>query len=191
MRRASLAVILSSTFLLAACCDPPLIGSVNVPITGQQTNLWCWAASGQMVMNFVRPASNVTQGDEANRRLGRTDCLNSPIPAACVRTGWPEFEKYDFAFQRTSNAALSWNDLRKEIGCARRPFAFSWAWNNGGGHMMVVVGYAAIGDQRFVSINDPLPVDEGSQRVIPYDEYVSGSSYTHWDDFHHIRYEGD
>jgi hypothetical protein len=162
-------------------------------MAGQQQSNWCWAASGQMTMNFIHPASAVVQGDEANKRLGRTDCTNSSVPAACNQTGWPEFEKYDFETARTDDAALSWADLRSEIGCYKRPYAFSWHWSGGGGHMMVVRGYMTLFDYQYVLVNNPLPVNQGEFEVITYERYVDGPNTgdSHWDDFHRIKYVGD
>jgi hypothetical protein len=129
---------------------------------------------------------NVTQCDEANKRFGRSDCCNSPVPGACVNGGWPEFGKYGFSFKTTSNAPLSWSDVRKQIYCKKKPFAFSWHWAGGGGHMMVVIGYVTVNGVDYVTINDPLPENVGSQRVITYAAYVSGSGYTHWDDYYDV-----
>lgn len=190
--------ILPLAFLLTACpwpkatCTPPANRTLAVPLRGQLTNMWCWAASGQMTMNFVRPASNVQQADEANRRFGRADCGNSPTPAACVQGGWPEYEKYNFSRTRTSNTALTWVQVRQEVGCAGRPFAFSWHWPGGGGHMMVVIGYARLERfGNFVLVNDPWPPTGGSQTWMTYDRYVATAGHhTHWDDFYQIRYTG-
>ena len=127
---AALALSLSS--LWAAVIQ---VTSDRLPVTlnGQQTNMWCWAASGQMTMNYVHPASNVQQCDEANKEFGRTDCCNSPVPGPCVNGGWPEYTKYNFTADTTSDAALSWSQIQSQIYCAKKPFAFSWHWNGGGG----------------------------------------------------------
>jgi hypothetical protein len=37
-----------------------------VPLNPQENNHWCWAASAQMVKNWVRPDLNVQQCDEAS-----------------------------------------------------------------------------------------------------------------------------
>jgi hypothetical protein len=193
MFRVSLFAAVSSTVLLSACCNPGLIGSVDVPLKGQETSMWCWAASGQMTMNAVHPASNVQQPDEANRRFGRTDCGNTPTPSACIQGGWPEYEKYNFTRTRTSNTALTWAQIRSEIHCRHRPFAFSWHWPGGGGHMMVVTGYVTVGGVNYVAVNNPWPPTGGTQEIITYDNYVGGPGYghTHWDDFYEIRYTGN
>jgi len=170
--------------LMACTCTPEPLASQAVSLRGQETSVWCWAASGEMVMDFL--GTDVSQCDEANKRFGRTDCCNTPRPNACVQTGWPEFDKYGFTFNRTSDAALTWAQLKEQIYCRRRPFAFSWHWSGGGGHMMVVKGYAQVGGTNWVYYDNPLPVAAGSHEFKTYTDWVSGSGYTHWDDFYDI-----
>lgn len=169
---------------ISGCCRPGIIGSLTVPLRPQETPVWCWAASGEMVMDFL--GTNVSQCDEANKRFGRSDCCNSPRPNACVNTGWPEFGKYNFDFKTTSNAPLSWDQVKSQIWCKRKPVAFSWHWNGGGGHMMVLYGYVTVAGTNYVTIHDPLPVNVGDSRVITYSAYVSGAGYTHWNDYYDI-----
>lgn len=181
-----LSVLIAAGLVFASgCCTPnATIGSQAVVLRPQETGMWCWAASGEMCMEFL--GASVTQCDEANKRFGRNDCCNSPVPNACVNGGWPEFDKYGFTATLTSNTALSWEDLKKQIYCAKKPFAFSWHWTGGGGHMMVVTGYAVINNVNYVSINDPWAPNVGNQRFITYAEYVSGSDHTHWNDYYNI-----
>ncbi|HEX6086208.1 MAG TPA: C39 family peptidase [Thermoanaerobaculia bacterium] len=185
-----MSALLLAALLQSACCTPnALIATQPVPITGQQTSMWCWAASGEMTMDFL--GASVTQCDEANQRFGRNDCCNTPTPAACVVGGWPEYQKYGFTADVTSDTPLTWAQVKKEIDCRNRPFAFSWHWvPGGGGHMMVVSGYLQMNGQNYVVINDPSPwavSGGGSQRISLYSAYVSGPGYTHWNDYYNIR----
>ena len=184
-------LILLPVLFTGACCTPSaVIGSQPIPITGQHTSMWCWAASGEMTMNFL--GGSVVQCDEANRRFGRNDCCNSPTPNACVVGGWPEYQKYGYTADLTSNAPLSWDQVKDQIYCKRTPFAFSWHWSGGGGHMMVLTGYTSAAGSNYVVINDPLPwaaTGGGSQRASLYSAYVSGSGYTHWNDYYNIRHQ--
>ena len=161
--------------------------------------MWCWAASGEMCMEFLGTA--VTQCDEANKQWGRTDCCNTPVPSACVNGGWPEFDKYNFSFDRTSNTALTWDQLKNQIYCLKKPIAFSWHWNGGGGHMMVARGFRTliIPELRFggltlpsltfhmVEVNNPLPPNVGTREWITSGNYVSGTDHSHWNDYYNIR----
>lgn len=173
--------------LTASSCKGRVLDVVPHP---QETSMWCWAASGQMVMHFL--GNNVAQCTQANNRFGRTDCpctqCSNPQPnPSCVIGGWPEFDKYGFTFQRTSNVALTWGQLKSELNHGR-PVAFSWHWDGGGGHMMVVVGYRKASGQSLVLIRDPWSPCNGDYRTITYSAYVSGGGYTHWDDFHSIQH---
>jgi len=161
----------------------PVIGNpLPTNLAPQQTSMWCWAASGQMVMNAL--GGMVSQCEQANQRFGRTDCCDSPTPSACVTGGWPEFAKYGFTYD--TGGALSWTSLKAQIDVNKTPFAFSWHWDGGGGHMMVVTGYKVIGGQSYVSINDPWAPNEGSQEDILYSDYVDGSGYSHWTDYYNV-----
>ncbi len=178
-------ILLGCLMVLTGCtCTPEQITTQPVTLRPQETSMWCWAASGEMCMDFL--GTNVTQCDQANKQWGRTDCCNNPVPAACIDGGWPEFDKYNFTFTRTSNAALTWDQVKEEIYCRKKPFAFSWHWNDGGGHMMVVRGYVTLEGTNYVYVNDPWAPNEGEQRIDTYASYVSGSTYTHWDDFYGI-----
>jgi hypothetical protein len=187
-------LFLSATvaLVLAGCaCTPPASKILAVTLRPQETGMWCWAASGQMVMEYL--GHNVSQGVEANNRFGRTDCTNSPVPSACVQGGWPEFNKYHFTSAHTSNAALTWDQLKSQIGCKNKPFAFSWHWTGGGGHMMVVVGYKSQNSVNYVEVNDPWPPNvgaSGNAAIKTYSNYVSGSDHTHWDDYYDVTYVG-
>lgn len=159
-------------------------GFLTVKMRPQATGMWCWAASAQMVMESL--GKLVSQCDEANKEFGRTDCCSVPTPEACVNGGWPEFDKYGFSYKLTNDAALSWDALRTEISTRKTPFAFSWHWSGGGGHMMVVRGFSTINGRKFVSIDDPWPPQSGDARDITYDEYVQGDGHTHWNDFYAV-----
>ncbi len=166
------------------CCDPPPTMTLPVSLLPQETSMWCWAASGEMCMEFF--GANITQCDQANQRFGRTDCCGTPVPAGCVVGGWPEFNKYGFTASNTSDAALSWKQITKQIFCKKKPFAFTWHWTGDGGHMMVARGYRTVDGVNWIERNNPLPVSVGTTDFITYDNYVSGSDHTHWDDYYDI-----
>ncbi len=185
-------VLIVVAIAASGCCVKPPIKILPVPITGQHTDMWCWAASGEMTMNYQ--GATVTQCDEANKRFGMTNCCNTPTPVACANGGWPEYFKYGFSSVNTSSAPLSWNQLRDEIACKKRPYAFSWKWTPcgfNGGHMMVVSGYATILGINFVRVNNPWPWDPtggGAQYFTTYSDYVAGSDHCHWDDYYKIHH---
>jgi Papain-like cysteine protease AvrRpt2 len=138
----------------------------------------------------------VQQCEQANARLGRTDCCKSHTPPACIAGGWPELPRYGFEFKKTSAAALAWPQVQAQLAprdpnnpCSFTPFAFSWHWVGGSGHMMVAIGYKVTSDgKRYVLINDPWPPSKGSTQYILYDAYVElAGDHTHWDDFYDVK----
>jgi hypothetical protein len=175
-----------------------VIGSTPVTLRPQETSMWCWAASGQMVMETL--GHGQSQCTQANNRFGHTDCpchqCTSPTSSPpCVTGGWPEFNKYGFTFKTTSDAALSWSDVRLQVSnkpnCKNKPFAYSWHWPGGGGHMMVANGYAVVGGANYVSILNPWAPCTGDEELITYDFFVdSPGDHTHWNDYYDVTYTG-
>ncbi len=181
-------IVVSIAISFYGCCPPYEDSKVlTVPLWPQETSQWCWAASGQMCMDFL--GNNVNQCTQANNYLGQTTCCNASTPIACVKGGWPEFNKYNFTSSNTNNAPLSWDKIRSEIDCKNRPITYTWHWAGGSGHMVSVVGYS-VGEcnkERFLHINDPLPVNTGSNYTITYAAYSAGNpGSAHWNDYYEI-----
>jgi hypothetical protein len=180
---------------LSACCHPPLVATIDVPKLPQQASNWCWAASGEMTMRFL--GHDVAQCVEANNRFGLTTCCENNS-GSCNNGGWPEYEKYHFAADQTSNTALTFSQIKTQIYCRKKPVAFSWHWPGGGGHMMVVKGYLTVNGVQYVDINDPEPyanlntLTGGTESIITYADYVSApGDHTHWNDYYNITYKGE
>lgn len=171
---------------ITSCCTPnATIGSQPVPLYPQGTGMWCWAASGEMCMNFL--GANISQCDEANQEFGFTDCCDNSVPSSCINGGWPQFYRYGFKNDSTLNSAISFKEIQKQIYCYKKPVAFSWHWTGGGGHMMVVTGYFVLDGVQYVTVNDPWAPNVGNQYAITYDDYVSdNSTHTHWRDYYNI-----
>lgn len=159
--------------------------TLNVTLYPQLTNMWCWAASGEMAMSFL--GHGVSQCDQANFLFNRNDCCISPTPGACVNGGWPNFPHWGFTVDTTSwGTALTFAQLKTQID-TDMPVAFAWGWTGGGGHMMVARGYKDDVGQ-YVYINDPWPPNQGDVRYITYSFYVSSSNHVHWRDYYNLDY---
>jgi hypothetical protein len=135
-------------------CSPAPRSSLNVTFHRQEGDYWCWAASAQMVMEYL--GKKVSQCEQANKQLSNVthdDCCNNPTPEKCDRTGWPQFYDYGFVFKKTNTPVhptdhLSWEEVKVQLAprdpnnpCSFTPFAFSWRVFGGTGHMMVAYGY--------------------------------------------------
>jgi hypothetical protein len=152
---------------------------LQVPLFGQQTEMWCWATTLQM--SVVHTGTVVSQCSQANARFGRNDCCNVPTPATCIQGGWPDYNRLNYNSVITPwGTALTFAQIQAEIR-AGRPVNFSWGWAGGGGHIMVARGFD---DNGWVLINDPWPVNAGATKWITYSAYVSAAGqYSHWQDY--------
>ncbi len=159
---------------------------LDVPLRRQETRMWCWAASLQMILGLW--GQQVSQCEQVDARLNRTDCCGPPASQVCVRGGWPNFAPYGYLSDQR-NAPLSWKQLKRELDSGR-PVAFSWAWKKGGGHMMVAVGYK---EPNWVYVNDPFVPDanaagnESDYVAMTYEKFVSSAKHTHLRDYFNIR----
>ncbi len=159
---------------------------LDVPLIKQQTKMWCWATSVQMILTYI--GKPISQCEQANIQLKKTDCCADSIPKPCVKGGWPQFYRYGFTSDSV-DAALSWEQLKAQID-SHQPVVFSWRWTLGGGHMMVATGYA---EPNWVYVNNPWPpqgeasLPEGDYQIISYEEFVSSQNHSHWRDYYNIQ----
>ena len=77
----------------------------------------------------------------------------------------------------------------------KKPFAFAWVFENGDGHaagnahMMVAFGYVIKNGVDWLFVNDPLPENQGSTWIMPYDYYVRmPGHHGHDNDYYDIAY---
>ncbi len=168
---------------------------IPVPIYGQQTNMWCWAASSQMVLAYM--GDTVQQCEEANWHLNRKDCCDPneiKNGSPCAKGGSPTFQHYgyDYSLLRSCEG-LPWDTI-VNLGNTNSAWAYAWAHVNtsqpkdtlcnqpvSGGHVMVGRGYkqlvvttgATIDTLKYVVINNPMPVNEGTYAYYLYEYYGS------------------
>ena len=169
----------------SATCTPANSSDLLMTVIPQRAKLWCWAACGEMAMEKMKDTS-IVQCDEVIRQYPKKgNCCDSSLPENCIVGGWPDFDGYGFNFNTTRNEALSWEEIKNQIDCQKAPICGTWHYNMGGGHMVVVSGYRTENGINQVFILNPK--GSGSVRWLPYIKYVSGFSYTHWDDFYNIK----
>lgn len=163
----------------AGGCTPiPAGDQVSVIPEVSQNENWCWAASGEMLMEAVRPGCPVTQCGEASV-VFKKQCCAQDSPPSCFATAWPIFEPFE-VHADAINRALSFEEIEEEITCKRRPFLFTWLYfgdplnkTSSGAHMMVGVGYD-LDDGEHVSYIDPDMRYFGLHRI-SYTQFVSGT----------------
>lgn len=153
---------------------------LEVPLFAQETRLWCWAASGEMIMHYY--GEEVPQYVQANKRFDRSDCGSKTRSRGCIKGGWPQFTKYGLNCAIPKYGALSWQELQEQIQ-ANQPVGFSWEWKKcqsrkpSGSHYMVARGYIILNDTSLVVVNDPMPANSdkykgGTVSIMTYDDYV-------------------
>ncbi|WP_417612430.1 papain-like cysteine protease family protein [Owenweeksia hongkongensis] len=182
-------VILLTMFIgsmaLSSCCTPEVVGSVPNTLRDQETNNWCWAATTQMLAEHFD--ISVKQCDLANHRFGETDCCDPanegsscPKNSDCNRPGWLELDFAGLTFSETTTA-LSWDNLKKQIYCKKKPMGYAYGTPGVVGHVLVVKGYITVAGTDYVILNDPWSPCVGEERLITYSQYLdpAGSS-THW-----------
>jgi hypothetical protein len=163
--------------------DLPPSASLDIPLYPQELGNWCWAASGQMVMKNL--GLDVNQCTQATDEFGGLACCPSkPAKDGCDTGGWPEFDKHSVHYIRTNGSAVSLATLKQEIAINKKPVIFTWKWTDGGGHMMVAVGYSSTNGQDIIEVNDPWKPDIGNHRWMTYTQFVASSDHKHWDDFY-------
>jgi peptidase C39-like protein len=187
--------VLTAALLPGCACNPAEDASVypeEAPIISQEGGYWCWAASGQMILAHL--GVSAPQCDQANRHFGLAHCCGaagtvaaSPLDSKCDNGAFPQFEKYGYSARSTQDSELSWKQIQKQIACRKRPFAFSWHYKEGGGHMMVAVEYQTDGPSQLVCRVDPAAEDYD---CIPYQYYVAGSDHSHWNDLYDFELIG-
>lgn len=196
-RSIRIALPIAAMFLLGLgrpTCVQPKSHLLDIPPVIQETEQWCWAASGAMTMNYIRKNPALTQCSQANQRFRfrDIDCCTKPTHPWCVQTGWPDYEANGFSKQKTVNASLEWGEIKRQIYCRKTPFAFSWHMAGDSGHMMVAIGYKTANQRRYVEVNNPYPGIK-NRDIYSYAKYKGGGGFdhTHWDDFYEITYVGE
>lgn len=167
------------------CTPDASVSLLPINVFAQEELQWCWAASGQTCMHFFQ--IDVSQCTQAKNRFSVNSCCQSPESGSCNIGGWPEFYKYGFSSDSTTEMALTWDEIKRQIDCLKKPIAFSWHWKGSrSGHMMVITGYQVLGGKNYVRVFNPLPVNSGGTSLMEYDNYVAGSDHTHWNDYYNI-----
>jgi len=191
MKWTSTAALVLLVMVTGCACEPEIIASVPNTLRPQETNNWCWAAVTQMLAEHVGIA--ISQCDLANHRFGRTDCCSDKVAGVdcpktdnCNMPGWPELDYAGVKFEESSTAR-TWDQIRDEIYCGKRPMGYAYGTAGVVGHVVLIKGYVTVGGTNYVVLNDPWAPCTGAERLITYDEYAdpAGTS-THWNTWYNI-----
>jgi hypothetical protein len=180
-------------------CVPPASYLLHLHPASQQSSALCWAGITQMIAGFF--GMPFSQCAELQRRnpptcgqnpsvscctscVGCQDSIHTP-EGPCNYGSWPDFKALGLKWLSTGDGeALSLETLKQEIGCHKRPVAFTWRLGSpNAGHIMIAYGY----DGSDISIADPLRPCVGSTGVIPFHIFQNGNNpgtTEHWIDFY-------
>jgi hypothetical protein len=154
--------------------------TLSLRYSPQAGSYWCWAASGQMVMELLGvEQKEACQCRQAEQVLGVAGCCATPgscvpsgdVASRCDEARWPAFverpDLYGFDYKTTCDGLpnrqdddacdarpLGWLALSAEI-CAGRPVLAAFRPRGSArGHMVVVKGFSIHGGRR-VLVVDP------------------------------------
>ncbi|MET0340050.1 MAG: papain-like cysteine protease family protein [Polyangiales bacterium] len=173
------------------CCRPELVGSVANTLKPQETNNWCWAATTEMLANHFDLSAS--QCGLANHRFGKSNCCEAqtrgsscPKTNDCNTPGWLELTHVGLSFSE-SGTARTWEAMRSEIYCGKRPMGYAYGTQGVVGHVLVVKGYVTVGSTRYLVLNDPWSPCSGTERLITYEEYADpAGTATHWNTWYQL-----
>lgn len=170
---------------------PPLSAMVSIAPIIQQTTVWCWAASAQMVLGYYGyPAVNPLspQCGIVGAYFGGQcayDCISCTTPIGpmsneqYVINNYGRFLSGYFTqyYPSISSAlvfrALSMNEIKTEIS-NNRPIIIGiapgggWALPNASQHIAVLIGYDNTNGANEVVVNDPYPFWSNPSLSNPY-----------------------
>lgn len=183
----ALLLLYMSVVAAPAGAQAPL-GYVSVPLDGQQTDVWCWAASGEMAMQYF--GVSVQQCAEATFQFGQSqgkDCCTQPTPGVCISGGQVVIDHYGFTYQQLGGtSALTSTQIENQIATRNEPWIFNPYCANQSecgqwGHVLVGVGYFSPFFPFpvdlpffFLIVNDPWPPTTGSSYLEFYQDYQAG-----------------
>lgn len=170
--------------LTQACPAQPFIDAV--PPVGQETGVWCWAATG--VSFFLAHGFDKRQCEILNEVQGLSiDCCKSENETnpLCLKNGWPHqafdnsrtSQRFDFKF---FYGPLPINKLIHVL-CEYGPVAFVIRAHGGGGHSFVVKNIVFEDNAEWVLVQDHSSVVDAQGNRAPaefkqwsYDAFEEG-----------------
>jgi hypothetical protein len=149
--------------------------AANVP---QMENMWCWAASGESVYNYLNGEYAGPQCRFVGEVLGRSDCCNT-CPSPCNTSGRPEtvFDHFGIKYTRVPNTPKSWEGLASNFSSGS-PVVVFYQPTTGVGHVEVGEGMWAYDGVQYVERWNPDPVGVGTWETVTYANFAN--PWTGW-----------
>lgn len=141
---------------------------------------WCWSAVGVSVAQYFNPATQWTsQCRLASQELGVDCCPAGSNNGTCNVPWYLDRSLTRVGHYRTfASGSLPMATIRSEVD-AGRPLGVRIGWEGGGGHFVVISGYADGLGEPYVTIEDPIY----EQSVLPLtafrDRYQGTGRWSH------------
>lgn len=131
--------------------------TLMVPQVQQLALNWCWAGCCAMLVNFFYE-QEAQQCRMANQLFGQQACCSSSNNFECDRACQLDdvskiFSKFGIR-AKFQKGPVAFAKIQAEIE-AGRPVAVGIAWDEGGGHIVLIRGCFEVGREKFLKINDP------------------------------------
>lgn len=131
--------------------------TLEVPQVQQLALNWCWAGCCAMLVNFFHE-QEAQQCRMANQLFGQQACCSLSNNFECDRACQLDdvskiFSKFGIR-AKFQKGPVAFEKIQAEIE-AGRPVAVGIAWDEGGGHIVLIRGCFEVGREKFLKINDP------------------------------------
>ena len=179
---------------------PPERFELQVQATLQQTPVWCWAASAEMIFRYyglpnINPVNNYQCGIIGAWFAGTpcaTDCSRCVLPIGAMSSMQQVIDGYG-SYVRTLGIAarilssalvfrpLSRTELANEISAGRPIIAGispgqAFAIPNASQHVVVIIGYDFAAGKQSIIVNDPFPFQAAPYNQVPNPYVRAGGS---------------
>jgi hypothetical protein len=157
----------------------PLVDSFAFVMQPQMQTNWCWAAVSTSVSHYYNATSVWTQCSVANSELGQSSCcVDGSTPACNVPWYLDRALTLTGNFRSLSNSPEPFANVQSLVN-AREPLGVRIGWSGGGGHFVALHGYATIGTDQFVDVEDPIYGASTVRYVDFCTSYQATGTWTH------------
>ncbi len=184
-RRAARVVLLVALPALLSLPGEGRAGVLTVKEVVQEQSQWCWAAVGQVLLDYYGHTFSQCAIAEYTRKnaswhdFGDADCCVDPTKGcnywnylSSSSGGVSDIVKAFGNLPSKSAGAMTTSQVAQEIDVQGRPFVARWGWKSGGGHFVVVHGQAG----EMISYMNPWK-GEGI-KTAKYSWFKKGSNHT-------------
>jgi len=156
---------------------------LNFSMDAQEQTNWCWAAVSRSVAHFFTTSPFWTQCEIATKALkleiGGIACCTKPVTSKC-NIPWYLGRALDTvgAFKNRLDKAAPLSTLKSEID-KDRPLCVRVAWNTGGGHFLVILGWKSKNNVTYFEIDDPIHGRQTIKQSKFTNNYKGSGSWSH------------